>query len=307
MDSNYTENKREGKMSRYSFKEYRLAYVFLFGVIFMLLTFLIIPMCSGIYLSLKGVSPGGRELGFVALRNYFLLASESRFLNNLRLSLLYVGGNVSLSVSFGFLVAHLITTKSKFVNIFRPIFLIPWIIPPVASAILFRTMVDPNFGIITIILRKITGKSYILLSKPQSAMLIVTLHNFWRSFPFAMMFLGAGLTFIPSTLYEAAQIDGAGVRARFRYITLPMVKLHLFIVTLMVTNWTLQDAETVYALTQGGPGYSTEVVAVRLFKESFVYFNLNMGAAIGVILLVVAAIFMFVYSRILKTSGMDSL
>lgn len=307
MQSGYTENRKKGTMSRYLLREYRLAYIFLSGVIFMLLGFLIFPMCSGIYLSLQGVSPAGREIGFVALKNYFSLFGESRFLNNLRLSLLYVAGNVSLSVSFGFLVAHLITTKSRVVGFLRPIFLIPWIIPPVASAILFRTMTDPIFGPVTMILRQITGKSYILLSKPQSAMLMVIVHNFWRSFPFAMMFLAAGLTFIPSTLYEAAQIDGAGVWARFRYITLPMTKIHFFIVTLMITNWTLQDAETVYSLTQGGPGYATEVVAVRLFKESFLYFNLNVGAAIGVILLVVAVIFMFIYSRILKTGGMESL
>ncbi|MFQ6066832.1 MAG: hypothetical protein ACE5K3_06115, partial [bacterium] len=78
-------------------------------------------------------------------------------------------------------------------------------------------------------------------------------------------------------------------------ITFPLTKIHLTIVLLIITMWTLQDAETVYALTQGGPGYSTEVTAVRLFKDAFINFNLSYGATIGVFLLIMSTAFMVLY------------
>lgn len=155
-------------------------------------------------------------------------------------------------------------------------------------------------GPVTIALKALTGKNYLFLAKPVSAFAIVVLHNFWRSFPFAMLFIAAGLTVIPKSLYEAASLDGAKKWQQFIWITLPLLKVHIFIITLMITNWTLQDAETVYSLTQGGPGVSTEMLAVRLFKSAFVYFDVNTGAVLGVILLIIAIIFMFIYNNIMK-------
>lgn len=94
-------------------------------------------------------------------------------------------------------------------------------------------------------------------------------------------------------------MDGASSWQLFSKITFPLTKIHLALSMLIITMWTLQDAETVYALTRGGPGYATEVLAVRLFKDAFVNFNLNLGAAIGMILLGMSLIFMLVYLRLM--------
>jgi multiple sugar transport system permease protein len=83
-------------------------------------------------------------------------------------------------------------------------------------------------------------------------------------------------------------------------MTLPMLKSHLFIVTLMVTNATLQSSESIYALTKGGPGYNTETIAVRMFKNAFVYNELHTGAAFGILLLLIAVIFIFLYRKVLN-------
>jgi multiple sugar transport system permease protein len=115
-----------------------------------------------------------------------------------------------------------------------------------------------------------------------------------------MLFIAAGLTTIPPEIYEAATIDGAGKWKQFLTMTLPMLKNHLFIVTLMVTNATLQSSESIYALTKGGPGYNTETIAVRMFKNAFVYNELRTGAAFGILLLLIAVIFIFLYRKVLN-------
>jgi ABC-type sugar transport system permease subunit len=167
-------------------------------------------------------------------------------------------------------------------------------------------MVDPSFGPISALLEMITGERYIILADSTLAMLTIIGHSFWRSFSFVMLFLAAGIATIPAEIYEAAKVDGAGAWARFRSVTFPLTKMHLAIVLLIITMWTLQDAETVYALTGGGPGYSTEVTAVRLFKDAFINFNLSYGATIGVFLLMLSAVFMVLYFNLMMRGGEHS-
>lgn len=108
---------------------------------------------------------------------------------------------------------------------------------------------------------------------------------------------------IPRDIYESAMVDGAGRWKRFIQFTLPMTSNQLAISLLMVTVWTLYDAETIYAFTNGGPGYATETLAVRLFKSAFINFDLNTGAVIGVILIGLSVMFMAVYMKLVAGAG----
>ena len=113
-------------------------------------------------------------------------------------------------------------------------------------------------------------------------------------------FVAAGLTTIHPSIHEAAVIDGANRIQRFFYITIPILRGHLFVVMLMVTNFTLQSAETIYSMTQGGPGYATETLGVRIFKTAFNDGQPNASAVLGVLMLVIALVLMTVYGRMLK-------
>ena len=274
-----------------------VAYAFLAPTVLLVAFFLISPMLSGLFMSLNKTSLSG-VTSFVGLRNYQFLLSEDRFLNNLLLSLLYVVCNIGISLPLAYVSATLLTRKKRGAEIFRSIFLLPWIVAPVVSSLLFRSMVDPSFGPISLLLEKITGQQHVMLAEPFWAMATIIYHSIWRSLPFMTLFLAAGMAMIPKEFYEAAKVDGAGSWTQFRTLTLPLTKIHLLIVLLTITLWTLQDAETVYALTEGGPGYSTEVMALRLFKESFINFDLNRGATLGVLLLLVGLAFMVAYARI---------
>jgi multiple sugar transport system permease protein len=196
-----------------------------------------------------------------------------------------------------YMTALLITRKNIFARFFRSLYLLPWITAPVVSTLMVRTMLDPDIGIIHLIIKGIFKKEILLLNDGSLALVVIILHSFWRSFPYIMLFLSAGISTIPDEMYEAARVDGAGKLRSFFSLTLPLTLNQLGIGVLMVTIWTLQDSESVYALTRGGPGYATETIAVRLFKSSFVNFDLNAGATMGVILILISLIFMLMYFK----------
>ncbi len=285
------------KRASSQFRNENLAYVYLAPTVIIIFFFLLSPMLSGLIMSFYKTSLSGNT-AFEGLNNYYFLLSEGRFLTNFRLSMIYVIATLFFSLPLAYIMALLITRKSRGTTFFRSIFLLPWIVAPVVSVLLFRSLVEPNFGPLSWLLEKISGTSHVILTEPFWAMATIVYHSVWRSLPFMTLFLAAGISMIPKEFYEAAKVDGAGAWKQFFTLTLPLTKIHLLIVLLTITLWTLQDAETIYALTQGGPGYSTEVMAVRLFKESFINFDLNRGATLGILLLLVGLVFMFFYMRV---------
>ncbi|MCP4401623.1 MAG: sugar ABC transporter permease [bacterium] len=283
-------------------KKHRTAYLFLLPTAVLVLGFLISPIVSGTVMSLYKARLSGATK-FVGLQNFMKLFNEARFLNNVKLTLLYVLGNILLSTPLAYVAAILITQKMKAANFFRGIFLLPWITAPVVSSLLVLSLLDPSRGLVTTLVKAITGHSVVILANPVLSMFVVILHSFWRSFPFMMLFLAAGLASIPNEIYEAAKVDGTTGWQRFWFLTFPMTRIHLAMVMLVVSMWTAQDTETVYALTGGGPGYSTEVLAVRMLKGAFINFNLYSGAVIGVLLILMSLGFMFVYLRLFAGMG----
>jgi multiple sugar transport system permease protein len=286
----------------YAIKRHKTAYLFLLPTVVLVLGFLISPIFSGAVMSLYKSKLSG-EVTFVGLQNYMRLFNETRFLNNIKLTFIYVIGNLMLSTPLAYIAALLITRKMKATKFFRGIFLLPWITAPVVSSVLVLTLVNPSRGLATAIAKAIAGKEVIILASPVLSMLTVILHSFWRSFPFMMLFLAAGLASISDDIYEAARVDGTNGWQRFWYLTFPLTRLHLAMVMLVISMWTMQDTETIYALTGGGPGYSTEVTAVRMMKDAFINFNLYRGAVIGVVLILVSIFFVFVYLRLLAGMG----
>jgi multiple sugar transport system permease protein len=265
----------------------------------LLVVFLLFPILTGFAMAFQRTSFAG-VTRFVGLDNYIQLIREGgRFFNNIRVSLTYVCCNILLVIPMSYGTALLITRKSRMARFFRSIYLLPWIIAPVVSTMMVRTMLNGEVGLIQIIIRAITHKENLLLTRGNTALMVMIFHSFWRSFPYIMLFLAAGISSIPDELYEAARADGAGKLRSFFSLTVPMTSNQLGISVLMVTIWTLQDSESVYALTGGGPGYATENIAVRVFKASFVNFDLNTGAALCIVLILLSLIFMFLYFKAL--------
>jgi multiple sugar transport system permease protein len=279
-------------------RKHGLAYVLLAPLVLLLLSFLAVPFVSLFYFGLRKTEASGAST-FVGLDNFRLLWNESRFLENVGASFQYLAGVLLISIPIAYFAAVLISSNRRGVGLLRTIFLIPWVLAPVVTALLFKTMLDPTSGPITSVLSWLAGAPVYPTLTPQGAKLIIILHGAWRSFPLEMILIAAGIATIPKELYEAARVDGASLWQQFTRITLPLTRVSLFSAILTISVFTIQDAEGVYALTQGGPGYATEVTGVRLFKEAFLYFNIGLASSIGVVLILISIMLIVVYLRIL--------
>lgn len=279
-------------------RKHALPYALLSPTLIILIAFLAFPFISLFYYGVHKVELNGTST-FNGLDNFQVLLNETRFVQNLSATMQYLIGNLVISVPLAYFAALLISSNMRAVGFLRTIFLVPWVLAPVVTALLFKTMLDPTAGPITLLLKWIFGEPVYLTLSPEGARLVIILHAAWRSFPIEMLLIAAGMTSIPIELYEAARVDGANFWQQFRYITLPLTRIPLFAAVLLISVFTIQDAEGVYALTQGGPGYATEVTGVRLFKEAFLYFNISLASAIGIGLIIMAIIVMVIFLRVL--------
>jgi len=252
-----------------------LPYFLFFPGIALILFFTIVPVTYGFYLSLHS---GGK---FVGLQNYFVLIfADSRFRVNAMNTLLYLSV-VILTIPPSYLIAHFLWRQFRGSNfILRAILFAPFSMASIATATMFRLMVNPLFGLIPNLLEmfNITLNFY---QDASLAMLLAVIHSVWRSIPFMTMYLLVGLEQIPRDVIDASRLDGASGLKFIRYITLPLTLPFLMLSVLMIFVWTINDFEAIYGLFRGGPGYGTEVLAIRLSKETFMYANFGLGAAIG--------------------------
>lgn len=289
---------------RRGLRKHGLAYILLAPIVILLVAFMAAPFASLLYYGVHETSLDG-TVNFVGLGNFIRLINESRFIQNISATLIYLVGVLVISLPVAYFGAILITSNIRGGGVFRTLLLIPWILAPVVTALLFRTMLNPTSGPITILLKWIFGHGVYLTLSPAGSRLVIILHSAWRSFPLEMILLAAGMASIPPDLYDAARVDGANLWQQFIRITVPLTRVSLLSAVIIITVYTIQDAEGVYALTQGGPGYATEVTGVRLFKEAFLYFNIGQASSIGIALIVLSILVMIIYLRVLGQGEAD--
>jgi multiple sugar transport system permease protein len=275
-----------------------LPYALMAPLAVILLAFFAFPFFSLFVFALERTDLNGTST-FSGLRNFIILLNEKRFGQNMQATVVYLLGNLVLSVPMAYFAALLISSNRRGVGVLRTLFLIPWVLAPIVTAVLFKTILNPSSGPVTLLLRAVFGHPVYLMLTEGGARTLIVLHAAWRSFPLEMLLIAAGITSIPVDLYEAARVDGASLWQQFRYVTAPLTRTALFSALLLISVYTIQDAEGVYALTQGGPGYGTEVTGVRLFKEAFLYFNIGLASAIGIWLIALSIILMTFYLRVL--------
>ena len=266
---------------------YAFPYALVSPTIVLLTGFLIFPVLALFYYGFHETAiDGGIE--FVGFKSFVDLFSESRFRLDILNTVIYLCGNLAISIPLGYITAILVSSGFRLAGLMRTTFIIPWVMAPVVSALLVRTLLNPTDGPIIALFTWIYGEPVYPTLTAGGSMAVIVLHSAWRSFPLIMLLLAASMTSISREVYEAARLDGAGRWQQFWYITLPLTKAALFSSMLAISVFTIHDAEGVFAVTRGGPGNATETVAVRLFKEAFVSFNIGQAATLGVVLVVLS-------------------
>jgi len=242
-----------------------------------------------------------REAKFVGLSNFGILVTSPWFWKSVEVTLLYTIISVSGAFFLGLLMALLANVKFKGRTLVRILMIIPWTIPAVGFCMTWNWMLDYRFGIINHLLMEwnIVDAPVRWLFSPSPALAMVSLVTIWCISPLTMLVFLAGLQTISMELYDAAEIDGAGTPAKFRYITWPRLKPSRDLILILLTIWIFRWFVIIYLMTGGGPNRATETLVVKTYIEAFVFLRLGLASAIATTIVAILALVLYVYIRII--------
>lgn len=248
------------------------------------------PVYSNVRMSLHQVDIGTFLSGnqpWAGLANYRTLLDDPAFWKAVRLSLTFTAGSIVFQFTIGFLLALLFNQPFPGNNVLRSLLLLGWLMPTVLSGSIFRWMLDGDYGVLNYALTSLglINENQYWVIDPKTALLGTIIANIWVGIPFNMLLLLAGLQNIPTTLYEAASIDGANGRQRFWSITLPLMRPVALSVVLLGLIYTFKVFDLVYIMTGGGPVDATTVLPIFTYQKTFQFFEFGLGAASATLLL----------------------
>jgi multiple sugar transport system permease protein len=269
-----------------------------------LLATFIFPIFEIARLSFTNANLVGSDYEYT-LGSYESLFTSPYFFDMLKVTAIFVFVSVACQMILGFLIALAVDQGARrgmrASIITRTAVLSAWAIPGVLTGIIWSILYQQSAGGILNYILSLVGLGPVpFLSHPEIALASVTIANIWRGTAFSMILVYAGLQTIPGDVLEAAKIDGATAFQRVTRVTLPLLAPILFIDLVIVSIETFNTFDMVLALTGGGPGRSTEVIALSIYDQIFAQFDLGQGAATAILLLVVSVIMTIVYIRILQ-------
>jgi len=270
-------------------RRYALAYVLILPALGLRTFTTFYPFVQTFILSLQKYNPAFPPRRYIALANFQTLSNDLVVRESLTFTLEFVFISTFFQVVLGLAIAHLLNANFRLRGLARTISLIPWAVPMVVAAIGFRWIFDAQFGMIPDLLQRLFGLRIKWLIDPGNAQIAVIVVNIWKSTPFAALLLLAGLQGISLDLYEAARVDGANWFDALRFITVPMVMPIVVTITMFMLVWQLASFDLPFAMTGGGPGFSTTVVAQKIYLE-INSLNYSYASAISIALVIVVSV-----------------
>jgi multiple sugar transport system permease protein len=280
-------------------------YFFITPTVLLLVLVFGIPLVWAVFLSFHEYNMMTPERPFVGLANYVdLLTSDRVFWKSVRVTAIWTLASVSLEYIFALFVAVLLNEAGKLRGLFRAVVALPWAVPPVVAGLIWRTIYDPNVGILNQVLKTLglIKESKAWLAEPNLVLPCLILVVVWKYGPFMILALLAALQSIPQELYDAAAVDGARAWQRFRYVTLPLLMPVTTVILTLGVIWRARHFDIVWTLTQGGPGTTSELLAVNAYRRTIMTFKAGMGSTVAILLALLELGFMiYMLRRLLMT------
>ena len=253
--------------------------------------FIIIPIIYSLYMSLHDWNIMYNIKDFIGFDNYKEVFSDDRFWNALKNTVIYTVAYVPILVIASLLLAAFINEKFIGSGFFKSLFFIPAITSMAIIAIIFRFLLDGDIGYVSIMLRRMGFNVPDFLRDPSTAMGAVVLTSAWRWIGFYMVIFLSGFNSIPDSLYEAAEIDGAGKLRQFFSISIPLLMptISFALITNLINSFQVFDP--VYVMTKGGPMFSTEVLVYYVYYMGFNVFDMGYASSMAFILFVIILLF----------------
>lgn len=243
---------------------------FIFGALLLYAVLYVLPSVMGIGYSFTDWSVYSQEIHFVGWQNFATVFSAdynyTRILGN---TFLFTFVTTLAKNVIGLALAVLLTKRVKLLNFHRAVMYLPCVLSALIVGMIFKSVLNPKIGLLNTALRAIGLDALAMnwLTDSKIAFNSVMAVDIWKGMGYIMTILIAGIMSIPPTYYEAAQIDGGNAWQCFRHITLPLLMPTLTVTTVLNVIYGLKVFDTVYALTNGGPGYATEVLYTGVYKE----------------------------------------
>lgn len=240
---------------------------------------------------------------FIGLENFQKMIFNKSFLYTVQLTFYYTVITVILKLLFGFVIALFLSSEMYFSKTLRFLTLIPWAIQQVTVAILWKWILDGNYGYLNYVLIKlgIIKEHVYWLSSPSGAFYAASFVDTWLAISFVSMIFLAGLNSIDKSLYESAMIDGANAIQKFIHITVPGIKKVFFVTATLVTIWTFNSFNVIFVLTGGGPMRTTETLVIKIYQEAFANFDLGASSALSIVVFALLLIFSVIYLKLMMS------
>lgn len=280
-------------------RELLLPYLLVAPALAVLLALSIYPLLYSIAISLQQETSSGVVW---TLAHFKRLATDNFFRTAMVHTFVYAVAALTCEFVLGLGLALLLNQRMRGRRVFRASLLVPMMLPTVVVGIVWRLLLNPNFGAINGTLKQlgVNTESLTWTASPRLAFLAVVAVDVWQWTPFVFLVLLAGLQAIPQEPYEAALIDGSSRWQTFRHVTLPLLKPAILIVLLLRTMDLLRVFDQIFILTEGGPGFATEMISLYIYRTAFRFSDFGYAAAMSFVLLALTNVISVVYIGLLQ-------
>lgn len=286
------------------FIDRRQALVFPAPAVITLFLIVIIPIGYNLYLAFTKWTIGLGEPRFIGFDNFIELFWDARVLNGLKIMVYFSGLSLSIELVLGLLIALYFHRQFKGSEIVQAIYIFPFAATPVAVALIWRIMLNPEIGVMNYLLQSIGLPGSLWVSSAWTVIPALVMVDVWKWTPMITLIVLAGLKSLPNDPYEAARIDGANMLQVFWYITLPLIRPVLLAALMLRSLDNLKEFDIIYTITQGGPGIASETLYLYSYKVGFGFFKAGYGSALMVVVFLIVLVFNVVMNR-MRISAQD--
>jgi len=263
------------------------------------------PMAKTVAVSFTDAQLLGGDVHWVGLANYQKVLAAPAFYSILWTTIRFVLISVGAEFLLGLGAALLLDQDFRGRNILRGLMILPWALPTVVNATMWRLIYNPDFGAFNALLTQ-TGlisayRSW--LGEPQSALLAVCFADVWKNFPLVALIALAALQSVPRELKSAALIDGAGPWARFRVVVLPFLIGPLTVAVVLRIIEAFKVFDIIWVMTHGGPANTTKTIAILVYQQAFSFQNAGLGGSIALLMVLISAVLITAYVTLLRKQG----
>ncbi|MED4599218.1 sugar ABC transporter permease [Paenibacillus validus] len=253
----------------------------------LLLLFSVYPTVFLFKISFQQYSPISAVNPFIGLDNYIDVFQDHNFWNALKVTFIFVVSTVILEFAIGLVLAVILNRLTSGERFYQSVVLLPIAMAPTVVGLMFRFMMNDQYGIFNYFIELLGMSRTAWLSEPHLALPALIVTDIWQWTPFMMIILLAGLKGLPDEPYEAAMIDGASSWQSFRYITIPQLSRIIYIALLLRTIDAIRIYDSIYMMTKGGPINVTSTMSWIVYDRGFKFLDFGYGAAICIVLLVI--------------------